>query len=68
MSDSNTEIVDNSSEPRGQDLDGDVTVLKTKMAIIPRGATENNEEGFYLDGDYSTIKNRYGELFLELNI
>ncbi len=64
----NTEIVDSSAEPRGQDLDGEVTVLKTKMAIIPRGATENNEEGFYLDGDYSTIKNRYGELFLELNI
>ena len=53
---------------RQTDISGERTVRKTKTAIIPKGATENNEEGFYLDGDYSTVKNEYGEMYLEVNL
>ena len=40
----------------------------TKADAIPKGATENNEEGFYLDGNYATVMNKYNELFLEVNL
>jgi hypothetical protein len=59
---------DENSNFRDGDLAGETTVVKTKIAIIPKGATENNEEGFYLDGDYSTVRNTYGEMFLEVNL
>ena len=48
--------------------DGKITYLPTKVAIIPKGATENNEMGFYLDGEYSTIINEYKEIILELSM
>lgn len=31
------------------------TIVKNEVALIPKGATENNEEGFYLDGWYATV-------------
>ena len=47
---------------------GKITYLPTKVAIIPEGATENNEMGFYLDGEYATIINEYKEIILELSM
>ena len=44
------------------------TVVRNPIAIIRYGATEDNEEGFWLDGDYATVKNKYNELFLEVNL
>ena len=44
------------------------TVVKTPFAFIPKGATENNEEGFYMDGWYATVKDQYDELYLEVEM
>ena len=44
------------------------TIVKTDVALIPKGATENNEEGFYLDGWYATVQDQYGELYLEVEL
>ena len=47
---------------------GKITRYETKKAVIPKGATENNEMGFYLSGMYATIINEYRELIFELNL
>ena len=44
------------------------TIVKNEVALIPKGATENNEEGFYLDGWYATVQDQYGELYLEVEL
>ena len=43
-------------------------MAKRDIAVIPKGTTEYNEMGFWIDGDYATVKNKYGELFLEVNL
>ena len=47
---------------------GKITRYPTKTAIIPKGATENNEMGFYLDGEYTTVINEYKEVIFELSM
>jgi len=40
----------------------------TKVDIILKGATENNEDGFWLTGDYSTVEDLTGDLTFEVNL
>ena len=40
----------------------------TKFDIIPEGATENNDSGFWVSSDYSTVEQLTGELKLEVNL
>ena len=41
-----------------REVDGSETkYYRTKTPIIPEGATENNEMGFYLSAEYATVVN-----------
>ena len=43
-------------------------VVSKEVVMIPEGSLENNELGFYLDANYSSIENEYGEHFLEVDM
>ena len=42
---------------------------ETEFAALRKGATENNSEGgYWLDGKYSTLEDRLGNLDFEINV
>ena len=38
------------------------------MSIIRRGTTEHNIKNWYLDGDYSSVLDQFGDITLEVNM
>ena len=49
-------------------VQGEKAKIRKNVDYIPEGASEHNDEGFYLDGNYATVRNEYDEIFLELNM
>ena len=43
-------------------------VISKEVVVIPEGLLENNELGFHLNANYSSIENEYGEYFLEVDM
>ena len=43
-------------------------VISKQVEVIPKGSLVNNDLGFYLDANYSSIENEYGEHFLEVDM
>ena len=70
-------LVNSQEETREEDFanrnaglleESDIQTKSVPAPIIPQGATENNEMGFWLDATYSTILDQYQELKLELDL
>lgn len=60
------ELRDQEDDPRLDDNWPRYTT--TEIDLIPKGATVNNEMGFWLTADYSTVEQLTGELSFELNM
>lgn len=59
---------DNLYVPQDEEDDKGNKYIRVEVPIIPKGATENNEEGYYLTGNYATVVNKYSEVQLEINL